>query len=82
MDTKNDGGAAPAFPSGPYETRGMALRDYFAAAALSNPQIYGGAADSELIELFGKNRTAIRREEIVAARAYCLADAMIKARGE
>lgn len=85
-----DGG--PAFPrnakapngmGGGYDpgSSGMSLRDYFAAAALSNPQIYGPSTDAELIDLFGKHRNAIRREEIVAARAYVLADALIAARG-
>jgi hypothetical protein len=78
MGDKNTGGAA--FPSQPImkiphgvelvvEQGGMTLRDYFAAKALQ-----GICVNS------GRNGYELDREEQIAARAYLLADAMLKAR--
>ena len=77
----------PAFPVTWTETDGstatmpgMNLRDYFAAGAIA-----GGFARSEVPEydlraMFGSHRTGIRREEILAADAYRIADAMLAQR--
>lgn len=82
----NDGG--PAYPSwdvpgeldGPV-TRGMSLRDYFAAAALSNPALCTGQAqDYEIRAWFGKDACGITRAQIVERQAHDYADAMMKVR--
>ena len=75
---KNDGGSA--FPVN--STMGMSLRDYFAAQVL--PPTYERTGcnmpEYEINAMFGKSRTGIKREEIAAALAYRLADAMLDRR--
>lgn len=56
---------------------GMTIRDYFAAQAL--PWARETMPDYDLTALFG-SRTCIRREEIIAADAYRIADAMLARR--
>lgn len=60
--------------------KGMSLRDYFAAQALNGALARTSVPEWDLIALFGRNRTAIRREEIIAAEAYRIADAMLARR--
>lgn len=61
-------------------SEGMNERDYFAARAITNPELCTGKApDYELLAWFGE-RGGIRREEIAAAQAYAIADAMLVAR--
>lgn len=69
MDKINDGG--PAFPRDHQHQghNGMTLRDYFAAQALQ------GIESSQ-----GNSGFFISTPEDIAARAYHLADAMLRAR--
>jgi len=61
-------------------SEGMNERDYFAAQAITNPELCSGTAkEYELRAWFGE-RGGIRREEIAAAQAYAIADAMLVAR--
>lgn len=71
-DTTNNGG--PAFPvpgwKGDADFNGMTLRDYFATKAIEGAASGdGGLPDSSYCQL-------------IAKRAYELADAMLKARGQ
>lgn len=63
----------------PYD--GMTLRDWFAGQALVH-QAKPSLHEYELVALFGKNRTGITREEILAADAYRIADAMLAERSK
>ena len=71
----------PAFPHSfvrhpteeTYITKGMTLRDYFAAQALTGAQIWDAV-------LNGKNSQFIAGVENLAEVAYAVADAMMKAR--
>lgn len=84
-DDIKDGG--PAFPhmmaAGHRDyAAGLTMRDYFAVQALAS-----GAARSELPEydlrsLFGPTRTGIKREDILAADAYRIADALLERRNK
>ena len=56
---------------------GMSKRDYFAAAVVAGGFAKESVPEYDLIAMFGRNRTGIRREEIIAADAYRIADAMI-----
>lgn len=64
----------------PVSEPGMALRDWFAGQVLAGGIARDTLPDYDLIVLFGKHRTGIRREEILAADAYRVADAMLAAR--
>ena len=55
------------------------LRDQFAAAAVAGNLARTTVPEYDLRAMFGQ-RTAIRREEIIAADAYRIADAMLIAR--
>lgn len=71
MNTKNNGG--PAFPlKEPLtsDSEGMTLRDYFAAKAMA-PMVQNRMVGS----------SQYGNEVEIAARAYEIADAMIRARG-
>lgn len=71
----------PAFPELPSQISGMTLRDYFAARALV--MFAGEQALHELAQAVAHRPPEERveaRDRIVAARAYCLADAMLAAR--
>ena len=68
----NDTGG-PAFPTHLNLTQGMSLRDYFAAKAL--PAIYKDTCECGRVEGWVEGW----RNE-VAAEAYAMADAMLKAR--
>jgi len=57
---------------------GMTLRDWFASQALNGALARTTMPDYELSAIFGKHRTGITREEIIAADAYRIADAMIR----
>jgi hypothetical protein len=74
MSNTNTGG--PAFPD-PQENwrgeKGMTLRDYFAAQALTGAQIWDAV-------LNGKNAQFSGGVEKLAEVAYAVADAMLKAR--
>lgn len=60
---------------------GMDLRDWFAGQALGSGIIDGeNLSDRQLSELFGPDKINIREEEIAAAIAYMIADAMIARR--
>lgn len=61
---------------------GMTLRDYFAAQAVAGGLARSSVPEYDLVAMFGKDRTAIRREEIIAADAYRVADAMLKERSK
>ena len=64
----------PAFPNPHYiNHKGMTLRDYFAAQALTGSQIWDAV-------LNGKNSQFIAGVENLAEVAYAVADAMMKAR--
>lgn len=71
-DIKNDGGAAfplPISSSTTYRTNGMTLRDYFAGQAING--------------FVSTNNRLNESEPLnIAKRAYRIADAMLKARGE
>jgi hypothetical protein len=54
-------------------------REFLAGCALSSGACRDTLPDWDLVALFGQHRTGIRREEIIAAEAYRIADAMIKA---
>lgn len=61
-------------------SEGMTERDYFAARVITNPVLCSGIAkEYELRAWFGE-RGGITREEIAAAQAYAIADAMLVAR--
>jgi hypothetical protein len=82
-----DGG--PAFPAADFKAvgdvqigttkGGMSLRDWFAGQALTviDPK---SVKEYELIAMFGPHRTGITTEEIAAALAYRVADALLTAR--
>lgn len=55
-------------------------RDWLAGCALSGNIVRTSLQDYELTALFGKHRTGITREEIIAADAYQIADAMLARR--
>lgn len=87
MERKDDGGEA--FPL-PYFAQGfdligghpgMSLRDWFAGQALAviDPS---KVKDYELSAMFGPNRSGIAAEEIAAALAYRVADAMLARRSK
>ena len=57
----------PAFPSVFDHDRGMSLRDYFAASFITSGVVF-------------KNLSSGSTTDEVAAQAYALADAMLKAR--
>jgi hypothetical protein len=57
--------------------RGMTLRDYFAAQAMSSVM---PAVIAELKKTRGSIKEAIRLQDISAETCYLLADAMMKAR--
>jgi len=83
-DPNSEGG--PAFPvslpgCGDNGWSGMTLRDYLAAQALVSGLCRDNVPEYALNAYFGKHKTSIKREEIIAAEAYCIADAMLKARG-
>lgn len=60
---------------------GMTLRDYFAAKVVSTAWMDAPSASKwDLDDLFGKERTGLRREEIAAALSYRIADAMLQRR--
>jgi hypothetical protein len=64
------------------EARGMALRDYFAAAAM-NAQLAASAAEGPAQAILDRARDSARTvEEQIAANAYTIADAMLRARAE
>jgi hypothetical protein len=75
----------PAFPvslpgCGDNGWHGMTLRDWFAAQAVAGGFARTEVPEYDLRDMFGKNRTSIRREEILAADAYRIADAMLARR--
>jgi len=65
----------PAFPSVFDHKRGMTLRDYFAAQALTGAQIWDAVIN-------GKNAQFSSGVEKLAEAAYAVADAMLAARGK
>jgi hypothetical protein len=79
----------PAFPVPSYvnvdgethdvEFKGMGLRDYFAAQAMTAVM---PAVISELKKTRGSVKEAIRLQALSAETCYAVADAMIKARSE
>jgi hypothetical protein len=75
----------PAFPisipgCGDNGQGGMSLRDYFAVHSLPVAASYAERIkEYELTKFFGE-RSGIRREEVVAALAYEIADAMMQRR--
>lgn len=74
----NDGGPAFPCPGDSNGLEGMTLRDWFAGQAV--PKARETVPEYDLKAMFGPHRTGIRREEIIAADAYRIADAMLKAR--
>lgn len=83
MTNDKDGGQA--FPSmaadGHKDYRpGLSMRDWFAGHMVAEAyRIAPGIPEYELRSMFGE-RTGIKREEITAAIAYRIADAMLAAR--
>jgi hypothetical protein len=73
----DDGGQA--FPNGD-AIEGMTLRDYFASQVLNGALARTTLPEYDLRAMFGPNRTGIKREEIIAADAYRIADAMLARR--
>lgn len=91
VKAKDDGGSAfpfaepPGGGCGPASHLGMTLRDYFAAEAAGSPAIWERArlaTGDDLTYLFGKTRTGVEREHVVAAISYRLADAMLAERAK
>lgn len=78
MIKKDDGGAAFPVSAAITGWQGMSLRDYFAAKfiPLAAEKLKEGLKEYELEQLFG-GRSGIKGQEIIAALAYELADAMI-----
>lgn len=75
---ENDDYAFPVPSSAAHN--GMTLRDWIAGQAMNSQQVWEQSRfikDHELTNLFGKNRTNIKRVEIISALAYELADAML-----
>lgn len=66
----------------PMHHSGMSLRDWFAGQALCSGHVRTTMPDHDLRASFGNYRTGIRREEILAADAYRLADAMLAERAK
>lgn len=64
------------------EAMGMSLRDYFAAAALSNPVICTGMAEHWQLDVWFGNQGGITRQQIVAKQANAYADAMLAERAK
>lgn len=58
----------PAFPTAMNQTEGLSLRDYFAAKAMQG------------ITPSFANAKILNAAEVIADKAYALADAMLKAR--
>ena len=56
---------------------GMSLRDYFAAHALASGYLKDTAEEWELRAWFGNSCGGVTKAEILAARAYNVADAML-----
>ena len=84
MNPFNDENGGPAFPisipgCGDNGAGGMTLRDWFAGQAVAS-DLDLRASDYELTEWFGKHRSGIKHAEIIAARAYDIADAMLQRR--
>lgn len=75
--------AFPYMPNGDddqrYHQHGMSLRDWFAGQAVAS-NLGVQASDYELTAWFGKHRSGITNAEIMAARAYDIADAMLARR--
>jgi hypothetical protein len=55
----------------------LTLRDKFAIAVLSGGLARDEVSDYELENWFGRNCSGVRREAIIAADAYMIADRMI-----
>jgi hypothetical protein len=73
----------PAFPIVTADrmwNEGMTLRDYFAAQVIASGTAKTTMAQYDLEALFGRTRTGITREEMMAADAYRIADAMLQRR--
>lgn len=85
MDWAQQGGAAfPVDTHGDtplHAETGMSLRDWFAGQALA-AGVSTDAKEWELNDWFGKNTGGIKGEQIVAARAYAIADAMLARRNK
>jgi hypothetical protein len=73
MSKINDGG--PAFPAEPHAMAGMTLLDYFAAKAL--PAIFSDYCSAARETGFDHGW-----RDYIAANAYEMADAMLKARSQ
>ena len=59
----------------------IALRDWFAGQAMSNPELVDGCASNRLLdEWFGKGSCNIDSAKVAAKQAYRYADAMMEAR--
>lgn len=56
---------------------GMSQRDWFAGQALASGMVKTSMIEYELTALFGSRRNGITREEVMAADAYRIADAML-----
>ena len=74
-----------AFPNGGGRYVDMSLRDYYAGQAL--PSVVSALSMSNVVvpeyvlrDLFGKDASGIRREQIAAALSYQFADAMLERR--
>ena len=67
MITETGGPAFPTHPEGALIHDGMTLRDYFAASFIASGVVF-------------KNLSSGSTTDEVAAQAYALADAMLKAR--
>ncbi|MDN7558829.1 hypothetical protein [Burkholderia orbicola] len=91
MDKINNGG--PAFPRAAHEGEttistvqpGMTLRDYFAAKALAGMLAEPLSDDTEPSSIFftpNFDKEHAQPGDRIAAAAYVLADAMLRARGE
>ncbi|QUN56106.1 hypothetical protein [Burkholderia cenocepacia] len=85
MSEIKDGG--PAFPWGEHGTHlgGMTLRDYFAAKALTGMLAEPLSDDTEPSSIFftpNFDKEYAQPGDRIAAAAYVLADAMLRARGE
>jgi hypothetical protein len=76
----DDGGPAFARSDGDahYAQDGMTLRQWYAGHAIAGGLARDKMPEWELAAIFGKNASGIRREDIIAADAIRIADAVIK----
>ena len=76
-ESPDDGGHAFPLAHGNIAHAGMSLRKWYAGQAIASGRLNALASEREIREMFGDDRTDITEAEILANRAFELADAMI-----